>query len=168
MNNIISLENGSGAFLKNNGKYLLMKRSAEKKISPNVWSCVGGHMEQNEINNPLDACLREIWEETGIKKENIVNMELRYIIIRRLKNIIRQNYIYFGETNTNKFIDTDEGKLYWIKEEDLLDREYTQTYAAMMEHYIKNKEKQEKIIVGIAGNINGKLKMKWSMVEDFE
>jgi ADP-ribose pyrophosphatase YjhB (NUDIX family) len=68
-NNIISLENTSGAFLKNNGKYFLMKRSAERKIATNVWSCVGGHMEQNEINNPLDTCLREIREETGIKKE---------------------------------------------------------------------------------------------------
>ena len=168
MDSIISLENGSGAFLRNNGKYLLIKRSAERKIAPNVWSCVGGHMEQNEINNPLDTCLREIAEETGIEKEHIINLKLRYIIIRRFENTIRQNYIYFGETNMERFIDTDEGKLYWIKEEELLNREYTQMYTAMLQHYINNKDKQEKITVGVAGNINGKLKMNWTMVEDFK
>jgi 8-oxo-dGTP diphosphatase len=116
----------------------------------------------------LDTCLREIWEETGIQKENIFDLELRYIIIRRLKNIVRQNYIYFGETSAGKFVGTDKGKLYWIEEDELLDKGYTQAYTAMMQHYINNKDKQEKIFVGIAGKTNGKLRINRSMVGDFE
>ncbi|MDR2446949.1 MAG: NUDIX domain-containing protein [Treponema sp.] len=56
-------------FLKNNGLYLLMKRSPGRKMAPNVWSCIGGHMEPHEINDPLEICLREAKEETGITKE---------------------------------------------------------------------------------------------------
>jgi hypothetical protein len=104
--------------------------------------------------------MRRNWNPKG----NIFNLELRYIIIHRLKNIVRQNYIYFGETSTDKFVGTDKGKLYWTKEDELLDKGYTQTHTAMMQHYINRK----KIIVGIAGKTNEKLRMNRSKVGDFE
>ena len=163
----IILENSSGAFLKNENRYLLIKRSPNRKIAPNLWSCIGGHMEKDEINNPLEACLREIEEETGIKREHIYNMNLRYIIIRQYKNVIRQNYIYFGETDQKEFTDTEEGTLHWIDEKNLLTKEYTKTYMEMIKHYIENKF-NKKIIMGIAGKELNGLKMNWSILEDFE
>ena len=169
MDNKIVLQNASGAFLINGGNYLLIKRSPNRKIAPNLWSCVGGLMDENEINDPLGACVREIWEETGISKENIFNLKLRYIIIRRYKNIVRQNYIYFGETNVKEFIDTNEGTLHWINEKDLLEKEYTKVYAEMIKHYMQNKNiYQNNIILGIAEKESGGLKMNWSVLEDFE
>jgi 8-oxo-dGTP diphosphatase len=169
MGNKIILLNSSGAFLINGDSYLLMKRSPTREIAPNLWSCVGGHMEENEINNPFETCVREIWEESGISKEHIYNLKLRYIIIRQYKNIIRQNYIYFGETDVKEIVNTEEGTLHWIKEENLLEKEYTKTYTEMVKHYIQNKSiYKDKIIVGIAGNESGGLKMSWSILEDFE
>jgi 8-oxo-dGTP diphosphatase len=168
MDNIIILQNGAGAFLKNDGRYLLIKRSPERKIAPNVWSCIGGHMEAYELNDPIKTCLREIKEETGITEEHIYNLQLRYIIIRRYKNVIRQNYIYFGETNKKEFIDTKEGTLHWISEKDLLNREYTKTYTEMMKHYMNTPDPEERVIIGTAGKGNTKLKMEWAILEDFE
>jgi 8-oxo-dGTP diphosphatase len=168
MNDTIILQNSAGAFLENNGYYLLMKRSSERKIAPNVWSCVGGHMESNEINNPKETCLREIEEETGITKDHIFNLKLRYIIIRLYKNIIRQSYIYFGKTDVKEYIDTEEGTLHWILEKDLLNKEYSKTYTEMMKHYIKTPDKQKRVIICVAENNLGVLKMNWSILEDFE
>jgi len=167
MDDKIVLQNSSGAFLKNGNCYLLMKRSSTRKIAPNIWSCIGGHMEKDEINNPLETCLREIEEETGIKRGNIYNLNLRYIIVRQYKNIIRQNYIYFRDTDKKEFKDTEEGTLHWIEEEKLLDKEYTKTYMEMMKHCLQNKY-NEKIIVGIAGKESNGLKMNWAILEDFE
>jgi len=165
--NDIILQNASGAFLINGNRYLLIKRSPTRSIAPNLWSCVGGHMENQELNNPLEACIREIEEETGIKKENIFDLELRYIIIRLYKNTVRQNYIYFGKTDKTEIVDTEEGKLHWIEEEDLLNREFTKTYTEMMKHYLKNKY-CDKVYVGVAGKEANNLKMNWSLLEDFE
>jgi 8-oxo-dGTP diphosphatase len=167
-NDIIILQNGAGAFLINNGFYLLMKRSPERKIAPNVWSCIGGHMEKHELNDPMATCLREIEEETGITKEHIYNLKLRYIIIRRYKNIIRQNYIYFGETDKKDLINTDEGTLHWIEEKELLEREYTKTYTEMIKHYAKTPDQNERVVIGIAGKELNQLKMEWVIAEDFE
>ena len=169
MDNKIILQNASGAFLINGDNYLLMKRSPNREIAPNLWSCVGGLMDKNEINDPFEACVREIWEETGISKENIFNLTLRYIIIRRYKNIVRQNYIYFGETNVKEFIDSEEGTLHWINEKDLLEKEYTKVYAEMIKHYKQNKILyKDNIILGVSGKESGGLKMNWSVLEDFE
>jgi len=37
-----------------------------------------------------------------------------------IKNIVRQNYIYFGKTNITKILDTEEGSLHWIQENELV------------------------------------------------
>ena len=66
---MIILRNSVCAFLRNNGKYLLMKRAENRVFNPGFWSGVGGHMEPKEINDPLSACYREIEEETGIIKD---------------------------------------------------------------------------------------------------
>ena len=168
MDDKIFLQNSAGAFLKNNGKYLLMLRDSNREIAPNIWSCIGGHMETCELNDPMKTCLREIMEETGIPQENIYNLKLRYIIIRQYRNIIRQNYIYFGETNITELIETNEGTLHWIPENELLDKEYTKTYMEMMKHYTKTPDPENRIVIGIAGKQDNGLRMNWSIMEDFE
>jgi 8-oxo-dGTP diphosphatase len=169
MKDNIILRIGSGAFLRNNDHYLLLKRSPEKDLAPNVWSCIGGHMEENELGNPFETCIREINEETGITKEHIFNLKLRYIMVRKYKNTIRQYFIYFGETDADEIVNSKEGTLHWIKEEELLTKEYSRTFAEMLKHYFQNKsEPEEKIIVGVAGGESNELKMSWSILEDYE
>ena len=165
---MIILQNLAGAFLKNNGKYLLMKRSDNRRFIPGVWSCVGGKMEPNEINNPIETCYREIEEESGITRGNINSLELLYIIMRRGGDVIRQSYVFFGETNQSEVINTEEGDWFWIPEAELLNREYSVTYAAMIEHYTKRNRDDRAVYIGAAENDNGKLHMNWSKCEDFE
>jgi len=165
---VITLKNYVAAFLRNDDNYLLMKRADNRRINPGFWSGIGGHIEPHEINDPLTACYREIEEEAGIIKAEIASLELFYIITRRSKNEIRQSYIYFGETTASNVTQSDEGELFWIPQNLLLEREYTKTFAAMLEHYRKREQGDRAVYVGIADNDNGKLKMKWSRCDDFE
>jgi len=164
---MITLSNGAAAFLRRGDEYLLMKRAPNRKVAPDVWSGVGGHMECGELNNPQATCLREIEEETGIVSAQIHDLTLRYIIIRRYGDTIRQTYVYFGETDAEYADKTDEGKLYWIHENELLNREYTATFAAMLRHYLTTPD-AERVVVGVAENDGGKCRMVWAAIEDFE
>jgi 8-oxo-dGTP diphosphatase len=163
----INLSNSAAAFLKRGNEYLLMKRAENRKISPGVWSCIGGKFETYELNDPQAACLREVKEETGITDDQIHNLALRYVIVRRYRDTIRQTYIYFGETDAELTVTTDEGELYWIPESELLNRTYTVTFTAMLEHYLQTPD-MERVIVGVAENCNGVCHMIWSAIEDFE
>jgi hypothetical protein len=56
--------------------------------------------------------------------------------------------------------------LHWIPESELLNRTYTATFAAMLAHYMRTPDAGH-IIVGVAENDNGKCRMVWSAIEDF-
>lgn len=45
------------------GRIFVQRRSADRKLFPNAWDIVGGHLEPGESD--LDALRREITEETG-------------------------------------------------------------------------------------------------------
>jgi len=162
------LVNGVAAFLKNDGRYLLMKRAAGKRIAPGLWSGVGGHMEPREMNDPFAACCREIEEETGIVPRDVVSLGLRYVLTRLSKDEIRQSYIFFGETARDDIIQTDEGELCWAPERELLDREYSETFAAMLAHYVGRDAGDSDVYAGAASDDNGRLRMNWTRLKDWE
>jgi len=155
----------AGAFLKRDGQYLLLKRADSRQLAPGKWSCVGGHIEPHELGAPLAACLREIEEETGIPQEQVRNLALRYIIMRKAGNTIRQSFVYFGETDAVDVVQSDEGMLHWVPEDELTDREFTQTFAAMLAHWQNTPSPQ--VVIGTAENDSG-LRMNWAILEDFE
>ncbi len=165
---MISLMNFTCAFLIHDEKMLLMKRGADRAINPNFWSGVGGKMEANEINSPYEACLREMNEETRLSADDLYDLSLKYIIIRRHKDAIRQSYIYFGTAKTNKISCTDEGELFWIPNHDILNRTFTATYTEMLKHYLSEGQQTQQVVVGVAENRKGQLQMSWSLLEDFE
>jgi hypothetical protein len=68
----------------------------------------------------------------------------------------------------SNIIQTDEGVLFWVPRNELLEREYTATYAAMLDHYMKRSRTDCAVYVGMADDDNGKLKMNWVRCEDFE
>lgn len=51
--------------LNSKGEFLIQKRSANKSNHPNMWSQTGGAVDTTEL--PIDASLRECYEELGIK-----------------------------------------------------------------------------------------------------
>ena len=57
------------SFLKDNEKILLLKRSNEVKSMKCLWAGISGMLEKNET--PLSRAKIEIFEETGIKEEQI-------------------------------------------------------------------------------------------------
>ena len=155
------LRNCVAAFLKNDEKYLLMKRGENRRFAPGFWSGVGGHMEPCEINDPYKSCYREIEEETGITKNGIKSLELLYIIIRRIEDEIHQNYIFFGETTQSEVTQTDEGTLFWIQSNRLSNREYTPSFTAMVNHYTRRSPGDHAVYIGAADNGSDTLKMSW-------
>ena len=57
------------SFLKDNEKILLLKRSNKVKSMKCLWAGISGILEKNET--PLSRAKIEIFEETGIKEEQI-------------------------------------------------------------------------------------------------
>lgn len=166
---MIKLRTMATAFLTNSEDFLLMKRSMERKFGPGLWAGVGGHLEPREINDPRSACLREICEETSISENNILDLKLRYIILRRSKDEIRISYVYFGQTNVREFKNTDEGELFWISKNELFSRKFSIMNEMVLKHYLGSVDKvNQEVMVGTLNSVDGQPVMNWSAVQDWE
>lgn len=157
----------AGAFLIKDGHFLMMKRSETRAFYPGVWGAVGGHLEPNEINEPRAACLREIYEETGITEDDLTGLDLRYIALRRQDTEIRVLYTYMGYAKTYAYEDkTDEGTLHWIKKEDVLDRECSFVHRRALAHFMEH-EKDTRVMAGAVRLVDNEPVLEWTPVADW-
>ncbi|MCM3711116.1 NUDIX domain-containing protein [Sporosarcina luteola] len=151
----------SGAYLLCGNKILMLKRSGERELAANLWTGIGGHVEANEHNSPEESCVREVFEETGIERKDIEQLKLRYILMRRSKDEIRQHYIYIGNTKKMDVINSDEGTLHWIDLSKVLHLEMPMTVNHMLKHFFENPNSQSVFV----GSIN-QSRMEWSCLEE--
>ncbi len=61
--------NVATAFLRHNGKILILKRSGKVGSFQGCWAGISGSIEEGE--NALDCAVREIKEETGLGEKDI-------------------------------------------------------------------------------------------------
>lgn len=88
------LRNMTSVYLRKGNRILLLYRQGGRVVS-DVWvGSAGGHFEEFEINDARACVLREMQEELGLTENQIENLCLRYITLRRSKGEIRQNYYF--------------------------------------------------------------------------
>lgn len=164
---LMKLRQMATAFIQNNGQVLMMKKKKNKFIDFEFWTALGGHIEPSEINDPRKAVLREIEEESGLQKTDIGQLELRYILKRLKGDEIRIQYVYFGSTSRNEFVESDEGELYWIDEREVCSLKLSAIVREMFNHYLANKNRKEINVGVITADINpNKYIMQWSEIKD--
>lgn len=164
---MISIRYFAVAFINNEGKHLMMKRSGRSEIAKNMWAPVGGHLEEGEHKNPDEACFREIYEETGISGEQINSLDMKYIVMRKKRNEIRIQYVYFADTDETQLIDCNEGSLHWIEDDELFKLKTTFTTKEILEEHFNNDSTSSKIRVGIVDEDDDIPCMQWSSIEDW-
>lgn len=98
-------------FVFNGDDVLLMKRAAHKRVFPNRYNGLGGHLERHE--DPLTGARREIKEESGL--------DVRELRLRGVHNIDTGSdtgivlYTVTAVSYTrNIIVQTDEGTLEWV------------------------------------------------------
>ncbi|HUN06992.1 MAG TPA: NUDIX domain-containing protein [Aggregatilineales bacterium] len=103
-------------FILNGEDVLLMKRSPHKRIFPNRYNGVGGHVERDE--DMLRSARREIREETGL--------EVRDLRLRAVYNVDAGDemgigvFVFTAISDQRTTIESDEGTLHWIPRDEIL------------------------------------------------
>jgi 8-oxo-dGTP diphosphatase len=102
-------------FVLNGSDVLLMKRAPHKRVFPNQYNGVGGHIERDE--DPLTSAKREILEETGLA---VVNLQLRavYNIDAKASTGIVL-FVFTAESDSREVSANDEGTLHWIPQQEV-------------------------------------------------
>lgn len=155
------------AYLSNDSAILMLHRSPTRRLMPNLWAPVGGHVEHGEFSDLEAACLREIREESGIGPDQIADLELRYIVLRQRADELRQQFVYFGRTTTRDVVDSDEGTLHWVPVGELLDLPMSQSNHFLLQHYL-TQPPTGTALVGVVRDEGTAPAISWSTLSDWE
>lgn len=98
-------------FIRNGSDVLLMKRGPHRRVFPNRYNGVGGHIERDE--DPYSATRREILEETGLEVENLCLRGIHNIDAGANTGILM--FVFTADAPHRNFVgDGEEGTLHWI------------------------------------------------------
>lgn len=154
----IRLRNMTAVYIEHEEKLLMLYRIGSRVVAPS-WVGVGGHFEQEELNNPAACALRELSEETGLCEKDLQGMKLRYVILRLKNGEIRQNYYYFAKLNPSAqgvlpSLTSNEGTLAWVPMEEVLQKKMPLSAKQMLTHYLEVGRFDEKLYSGTTGEKN--------------
>lgn len=145
----IKLRNMTSIYICHQGKMLMLYRVGSRVVDPS-WCGIGGHFEKEELNDPWACVLRELEEETPLKKDMLQNLTFKYVTLRLKKGEIRQNYYFFADLKDDVSFDftSDEGSLAWVPLEEVMKKEMPLTAKFMLDHYLKIGQFDQKIYSG--------------------
>ena len=146
------LRNMASLYISKGNKMLLLYRQGGRVVN-NVWiGSAGGHFEEFELNDARACVLRELQEELGITENELENLSLRYVTLKRNKGEIRQNYYFFADLKdgVDENISSNEGISKWFGLEELTSLEMPYTSQYVIEHYLNMGCKTDMVYGGIA------------------
>ena len=110
------------SFITNNEKFLLLKRSQKVKSMKGLWAGISGIIEKNE--EPLQRAKIEIFEELGIKKEQIKllrSAEKMRVVSPQYKNHEWEIFPFLFEVNNPMIkLNWENSEYRWITADELV------------------------------------------------
>ena len=106
------------AYIEKDGCYLMLHRTKkEKDLNKGKYLGVGGRFEVDE--SPDECVFREVQEETGL---TMTNFKYRGVVTFVSEGYISEYmFIYTCDEFIGDMIECNEGDLYWIPKEKILD-----------------------------------------------
>ncbi|MCY3574791.1 MAG: NUDIX domain-containing protein [Chloroflexi bacterium] len=103
-------------FVLHDDAVLMMKRAPHRRVFPNQYNGLGGHLERGE--SPAAGALREVREESGLKVNSLRLRSIHNIDTGAQTGILLFVYTAISAGRAVR-CDGDEGKLEWIPRERL-------------------------------------------------
>lgn len=102
-------------FLEREGQVLLIKGAPTKRVWPNLYNGLGGHIERGE--SVLEAAQREVLEESGLAAERLWLCAVVTIDTEPDTGIVM--WVFRGQAGEGELMESEEGGLEWVDLERL-------------------------------------------------
>lgn len=133
------MKNTTLGYIEFNNCFLMLYRDVDKSDgSLGKWLGVGGKFEKDET--PDDCFIREVLEETGIRLSTVDIKRRGVIDFMSDKYESERMYLYTASANSNYYDPScNEGKLKWIKKDEILTLNMWEGDHVFLERLLDNK-----------------------------
>lgn len=145
----VRLRNMTSLYIVSDEAALCLFRVGSRVADRKYIGTAGGHFEEGELNDPEACVLRELREETGLRREDLSDFRLRYITHRLKDSEIRQNYYFFARLREARELQSTEGTLRWVNFADIPGLEMPVSANHMILHYLDTGRYTKEIYAGI-------------------
>lgn len=130
----------ANVFIRKDGKWLMLKRSEQKRFAPGYFHTVGGKIEPDE--DPYTGALREVKEEAGITVKNM-RLEAVTFEIAPVKENGDENWLCFyfsADYEFGEITQTEEGELILVNGADISKQKLIPSIRAIIHHILDPKD----------------------------
>ena len=118
-------------FVTNGDDVLLMKRAPHKRVFPNRFNGVGGHIERDE--DPYTGAKREIHEETGLDVHDLRLRAIYNVDAGQATGILLFVFTCISEKR-DVISNGPEGTLHWISRDEVLKLDLVEDLPLVLPH----------------------------------
>ena len=128
--------------VKRNDKFLMIRRSLEKKFLPGYVQPVGGKVESNE--DPLTAVKRELQEEANITVKDVQLKAVVTEVKTSRDNIYQSNWQIFhflGDYEKGSPSSSEEGELIWLTNKEIKQEKISDSIKILLDDLVSPEKK---------------------------
>lgn len=145
-------------FVLNGDDVLLMKRGAHRRIFPNRYNGVGGHIERDE--DPLTSARREIREETGLSVTDVHLRAVYNIDAGETTGIIL--FVFTARSQTRQLQPNDEGTLHWIPRAALMSLDLVEDLPHLLPRILTGDDGAPPLFIHVSYDPNDVIVMRYA------
>jgi 8-oxo-dGTP diphosphatase len=146
------------SFVLNGDDVLLMKRASHKRVFPNQYNGLGGHIERDE--DPLTGAKREILEESGLEVDDLHLCSIHNIDAGQDTGIIL--FVYTALSESREFVDnSDEGSLEWLAINQLENYDLVEDLPLILARILAMSEETSPFSVHVSYDENDEIVMRF-------
>ncbi len=145
-------------FVFNGDDVLLMKRAATKRVFPNHYNGVGGHIERDE--DPLTSARREIYEETGLELHDLRLQAVYNIDAGAESGIVL--FVFTGQSVRRDVTANSEGSLHWVQREQLAELDLVEDLPYLLPRLMTMQPNDPPLFVHVSYDADDVIQMRFA------
>jgi 8-oxo-dGTP diphosphatase len=145
-------------FVFNGDDLLMMKRGAHKRVFPNRYNGVGGHIERYE--DPLTSAKREILEETGLHVFDVRLRAVYNIDAGETMGIVL--FVFTAHSESRHTQNNDEGTLHWISLREVMNLDLVEDLPYLLPRILSMEDATTPLFVHVSYDQNDVIQMRFA------
>lgn len=145
-------------FVCNGEDVLLMKRGPHKRVFPNRYNGVGGHIERDE--DPLVSAKREILEETGLHVRDLRLRAVHQIDTGEVTGIML--FVFTAWSDSRETVEGPEGTLHWVRREDATALDLVEDLPEVLPRVLALKDDSPPLFAHVSYDANDQIVLRYA------